>query len=117
MKILEAHTITGTELTKMQRYALTSDPETASAQSVVGERIKPVAWLIYLDVNAKGEEQEILSVTDGDKTFATISSTFKREFARCVEVADGAAFEIEVISGTANNGREYVTCRLVWVDE
>lgn len=117
MQIKEAKKFDGSELTKMERYALTSDPAIKTAQDIVGQKLRVKAWAIYEDNANDGSVAEVLSITDGAVTIGTISATFRREFEKCAEVADGAEFEIEVFSGTAKSGRDFVSCRLIWVDE
>ena len=76
-----------------------------------GQVLELDAWALYEDVNSKGEAQEVLSLLtkDGD-VFATISETFKREFEKMADHFKERLVKIKVISGTAKNGRTYITC-------
>lgn len=96
-------------------YHLTMNPQTQKMKDVVGQRIELAAWAVYEDVNRKtGEVQNILAIKTPDgETFATNSPTFKTDFANMVELFEsmGATVPaIEVVSGTSNAGREYITC-------
>lgn len=117
MTIKEAKRIDGGNVGKMAMYMLTSDPAVSKVKDLVGQHMRPEAYAFYEDVNADGVITEVLAVTDGEKTVATVSDTFKREFERCLECAAGAPFEIELITGKSKNGRDYVSCRMVWVEE
>lgn len=115
MKIIKSYP---ENLTMKQVYSLTHDPESRSMKALEGATFNIEAYALYEDVNAKGETQEVLSVltSEGD-TFSTISSTFKRDFAAIVDVAnqygaDLAAIDIEVIGGESKQGRHYIGCKM-----
>lgn len=71
------------------------------------------AWLIYTDVNSKGEDVEILSVlTESGLVLAAQSKTFKESFFDIVDIVDDRPFSIRVLSGTSKSGRRYMDCDL-----
>ncbi|MBO7309140.1 MAG: hypothetical protein J6V38_05865 [Kiritimatiellae bacterium] len=71
------------------------------------------AWLIYTDVNSKGEDVEILSVlTESGLVLAAQSKTFKESFFDIVDIVGDRPFSIRVLSGTSKSGRRYMDCDL-----
>lgn len=71
------------------------------------------AWLIYTDVNSKGEDVEILSVlTESGLVLAAQSKTFKESFFDIVDIVEDRPFSIRVLSGTSKSGRRYMDCDL-----
>lgn len=71
------------------------------------------AWLIYTDVNSKGENVEILSVlTESGLVLAAQSKTFKESFFDIVDIVGDRPFSIRVLSGTSKSGRRYMDCDL-----
>lgn len=101
------------ELSKQEIYLLTMSPKIDNMKNHKGERFEVSAWLIFEDVDKKsGEVHEVLSVlTPENETFATVSETFRNDFLAMAELFDND-FSFEVISGTSNAGREFVTCAL-----
>lgn len=105
-------------LTMKQAYSLTLNPESRSMKTLEGATFNIEAFALYEDVNAKGDEQEVLAVltSEGD-TFCTISATFMRDFAAIVDMvayygADLATVDIEVIGGESKQGRHYISCKM-----
>lgn len=71
------------------------------------------AWLLYTDVNSKGEDVEILSVlTESGLVLAAQSKTFKESFFDIVDIVGDRPFSIRVLSGTSKSGRRYMDCDL-----
>lgn len=71
------------------------------------------AWLIYTDVNSRGEDVEILSVlTESGLVLAAQSKTFKESFFDIVDIVGDRPFSIRVLSGTSKSGRRYMDCDL-----
>ncbi len=115
MKIINSYP---DNLSMKQAYSLTRNPESRPMKTLEGATFNVEAFALYEDVNAKGDEQEVLAVltSEGD-TFSTISDTFKRDFAAIVEVAgqysvDLASIDIEVIGGESKQGRHYIGCKM-----
>lgn len=102
-------------LTAKDIYHLTMNPKTQKMKDVVGQRIELAAWAVYEDTNGKnGELQKILAIKtpEGD-SFATNSPTFYKDFTAMMELFESmgeSVHAIEVVSGTSNAGREYITC-------
>ena len=100
------------ELSKMEQYKLTRGNST-NAKDAVGTTIHPDAWCIYQEVNARGEDVEILAILDHDgSVYSTMSQTFKREFDAIVDIMAGDDFKVTIIDGLTNSGRSFVTCTL-----
>ena len=97
--------------TKLEQYKLI-EGETVKMADSVGMVIKVDSWIIYDDVNSRGENVEILAILAEDgRVYATISKTFKDRFLRIVEifgVDDMPA--ILITGGESKSGREYVSC-------
>ena len=102
---------TSRELTDEEVYLLCMQSSVNKMSDADGQVLELDAWALYEDVNSKGEAQEVLSLLtkDGD-VFATISETFKREFEKMADHFKERLVKIKVISGTAKNGRTYITC-------
>lgn len=105
-------------LTMKQAYSLTRNPDSRPMKTLEGATFNIKAYALYEDVNAKGDEQEVLAVltSEGD-TFSTISATFKRDFEAIVGMvnqysADLATVDIEVIGGESKQGRHYIGCKM-----
>ena len=106
-------------LTMKQAYSLTCNPDSRLMKTLEGATFNIEAFALYEDVNAKGDEQEVLAVltSEGD-TFSTISATFKRDFEAIVDMvtqygADLATVDIEVIGGESKQGRHYIGCKMI----
>ena len=115
MKIINSYP---ENLTMKQAYSLTRNPESRPMKTLEGATFNIEAFALYEDVNAKGDEQEVLAVltSEGD-TFSTISATFKRDFEAIVDMAnqygaDLAGIDIEVIGGESKQGRHYIGCKM-----
>jgi hypothetical protein len=102
------------DLSAKERYFLTQAPGVQKMKDAVSQEIEFIAWCLYLDVNSKGEEQEILSmVTPEGEVFATNSSTFKEDFQKMLDIfIDAGEYvnRIKVISGKSKADREFITC-------
>lgn len=71
------------------------------------------AFVLYKDVNSKGEDVEILSVlTESGLVLAAQSKTFKESFFDIVDIVGDRPFSIRVLSGTSKSGRRYMDCDL-----
>lgn len=108
-------TKTSKELTKREIYKLTLDPAMKKMKDFVGSSIDVYAFCLYTDFNNKDDKEvEVLSVMDKDgSVFATNSPTFKKDFMNIAEIMEDDEYSIEVISGTSNAGREFITCTLL----
>ena len=116
MKIIKSYP---ENLSMKQAYNLTCNPDSRPMKTLEGATFNIEAYAIYENVNAKGDEQEVLAVltSEGD-TFSTISVTFKRDFDAIVDMAnqygtDLATVDIEVIGGESKQGRHYIGCKMI----
>lgn len=107
-------TKTSKDLTATERYFLTMAPSVQKMKDAVSQRIEVAAFCVYEDVNSKGEDQTILSIsTPENEVFATNSPTFIEDFFKMQEIFTEAGEDvkaIQVISGTSKAGREFITC-------
>lgn len=105
---------TSRELNKKETYKMTMAPAIQKLSLAKGSTIAVDAACLYEDEKNDGTSVEILSILDKDGTcYATNSPTFKKDFKNIMSIMDGEDFEIEVISGIAKSGREFITCTLV----
>lgn len=109
MKIIRTN-IDNLEASKTMLYKLTRSKGEKMSKA---DGTFPVdAFLLYEDVNSKGEEQRVLSIISGGRKLDTISTTFIREFEAIADIMDGDPFSIVIIHSTSKAGREFVTCEL-----
>ena len=80
---------TNKELDKKDIYKMTLSPAIKRMRDCVGSVIPVINYCIYTDKKSDGDEMTIVDIM-GDESF-----------------------DIEVISGTSKNGREFITCALV----
>ena len=102
-------------LTPVDVYKLTMNPNATKMKDVAGQRIEIGAYALYEDVDKKtGELQNILAIkTPEGEVFATNSPTFIDEFRKMLEFFAGYEMTVdavEVITGTSKGGREYISC-------
>lgn len=77
-----------------------------------GTEIYPEEYVLYNDINSKGEETEILAIKDKSGVlYACQSNTFKREFFDMVDEFS-LDFSLIKISGETKNGRLFISCAL-----
>lgn len=98
-------------------YVLTQSPDREKLTAVKGDTLTLASWVLYTDVNSKGEEVTLLAmITDGGKAYCTNSATFCKYFGNAVEMYKqfGEEFTVvQVVTGTSKNGREYIACKVV----
>lgn len=105
------------ELNKYDLYELTQSSAIRSMKDCEDRRIIEVEdFVLYEDIDRKGNEIELLAVMDkntGD-VFASQSETFKEGFKKAIEfVEDNEHLYIRVLHGTSKNGRKFINCALV----
>ena len=98
-------------------YKMTRGKSTISVNKLDDEQLdreySVLAYVLYEDVNNKGEDVEILSVlTEGGLVLAAQSKTFKDSFFDILDLVNGKKFGIRVDSGTSKSGRRYMDCEL-----
>ena len=69
-------------------------------------------YVLYDDVNEKGEEHQVLSILSGNEKFTTISQTFIKSFVKIADLMEDDPFSILIRTGESKNGRKYVDCEL-----
>lgn len=111
MKILKS----SPELSPVDIYKLTMNPNATKMKEVVGQRLEVAAFAVYEDVDKKtGEPQNILAIkTPEGEVFATNSPTFIEEFEKMVDFFgdhDMRVDSIEVFTGTSKAGRDFISC-------
>ena len=100
------------QFNKAELYKLTRG-QSINVKDAVGTTFMVDGYLMYEEVNSKGENVEVLAVLDSDgHVYSTISATFKREFEFIWELMDGDQFSITIIGGVTKNNRDYVSCTL-----
>lgn len=97
---------------KKELYKLTESQGISIKDVENGTSIEVENWLLYKDVNSKGEEHNILSIISAGEKFSTISATFIDSFYRIVELMGSDPYSIIIKHGTSKGGRKYVTCEL-----
>lgn len=108
MEILKANK----ELDKKEIYFLTKAQDTQKMTEAADQTLDLVAWALYKDHNADGEEVELFSMrTVEGETYATNSPTFISAFRDILDVFDPEEVnKIKVMTGTSKNNRTYITC-------
>lgn len=102
--------------TVKELYDLTKSPEIMKMSTIAPAEteLEIVDYIIYEDINAKGETQTIVCVKTADgELYATNSPTFTREFKDVVDMCESVGeqlHKIKPIEGTSKNGRKYITC-------
>lgn len=100
------------QFNKEELYKLTRG-QSLNVKDAVGTTFMVDGYLMYEEVNSKGENVEVLAVLDSEgHVYSTISATFKREFEFIWELMDGDQFSITIIGGVTKNNRDYVSCTL-----
>lgn len=98
-------------------YNLTKSPKIAKVSDLKdGTIIDVKAIAFFTDINEEREtETNIVSVmAKSGEVYATNSATFTREIKDILSIFDNKVdnINIEKISGTSKNGRDFVTCAL-----
>lgn len=103
------------EFSKVEVYKMTQDKGAVSVKDVPDGTILPVSgYLLYEDVDHKGENHELLSVLGEDGTVWTCqSATFKRSFTQIANLFEDEPFSIKKMSGVTKANKDYVDCCLV----
>lgn len=98
-------------------YNLTQAPDREKLSTVKGATLTLESWVLYTDVNSKGDEVTLMAMTTNDgHAYCTNSSTFCKDFGNAVDMYKqlGEEFtKIQVVAGTSKNGREYIACKVI----
>ena len=70
------------------------------------------AYLLYTDVNSKGDEQRVLTIMSGELKMQTISKTFIESFLEVADLMGDEEYSIKIIKDITKAGREFVSCEL-----
>lgn len=70
------------------------------------------AFLLYTDLNSKGDEQTVLTILSGVLKMQTISETFINSFLEVADLMGDDAYSIKIIKDVTKAGREFVSCEL-----
>lgn len=112
-------TITNTsrELTSVERYIMTMDPEIKTIKELEdGTNLNVIAWLQFEDTDSKtGATNYITTIlTDDGSVYAIQSKTFIESFMTIWEMFKDVAPTVSIIkiSGVSKGGRDYVNCTL-----
>ena len=102
------------EFNKVEVYKMTQDQGALSVKDVPdGTTLQVSGYLLYEDVDHKGENHELLSVLGEDGTVWTCqSATFKRSLTQMAELFEDEPFSIKKMSGVTKANKEYVDCCL-----
>lgn len=107
--------IKSSELTKSESYKLTHSNEVIPVKKLEDNtEFIPVSFVLYRDINSKGEETEILSIkADNGEIYACQSMAFKRNFFDMVDTFGISNFKMKKISGLTKSDREFVNCEFI----
>lgn len=109
MKVIHANFNTETE--KALTYRLTR-AESVSVKDIVGAEFSVDKYMIYQDINGRGEEVEILAIlTSSGEIYSTLSQTFKNEFIY-IEECGLIGETLKVVSGKSKSDRTFVSVTL-----
>ena len=102
------------EFNKVEIYKMTQDQGAVSVKDVPdGTTLQVSGYLLYEDVDHKGENHELLSVLGEDGTVWTCqSATFKRRFTQMADLFEDEPFSIKKMSGGTKANKDYVDCCL-----
>lgn len=70
------------------------------------------AYLLYEDVNKKGNQITLLTIVSGSEVFTAQSQTLQESFFKIVDLMDGDPFSIIFTQGISKNGRPFVDCEM-----
>lgn len=98
---------------KKEIYRITHAKSTTQMKEFEdGAIICPVNFILYTDVNQKGEENTVLAIVDATgEIITTISATLRNDFMEMVENF-GLDFQCKKTSGMTKAGREFVTVEM-----
>jgi hypothetical protein len=104
---------TSKELSKKEKYLLTSSNATSSIKGFEGQVIEVDAWCKFTDLADDGSETTILSfITKDGESIATNSKVVMKAFDEIVEAFEDELPPIEIITGTSKNGRKYFNLKV-----
>lgn len=110
-------TKTSRDLTGVERYSMTLDPEIKTVKGLEdGTVLNVTAWLQFEDVDSKTGETNYLTafLTDEGTAYAVQSKTFVESFMTIWDMFKDVNPTVSIIkiSGVSKGGRDYVNCTL-----
>ena len=85
----------------------------AKVSDSVGNVLELAGWILYEDEDKDGNLQTVLALKETNGLIsATISKTFIEQFLKMADFMDGEDYNIKVVGGTSNAGRNYITCEV-----
>lgn len=102
------------EISKKDLYKMTKG-DTISVRDAVGIEFKVSKFLIYDDINSKGEQVNVLAIMAEDRSvYSTISDVFKQRFMDIVETFGDELPTVDILitEGTSRQGRQYASCTI-----
>lgn len=107
------------ELTKVEQYLMTAQPDIQVLKNVPDDTIIPVKLFCdYTEIRNEPDkdgntEVNLLAImTENNEVYNCQSGTFKQEFAKIADIAGGNNFSIIKKSGQSKNGRDFIYCTL-----
>ena len=98
-------------------YKLVQSPERKKLTDIKGQTITLDKWVLYTEPGKDGKEMNLVALTTADGyAYCTNSATFFHSFENAVAMFAqfGEEFhEIQVVTGTSKNGRDYIDCVVV----
>lgn len=109
MKVIRANFNTETE--KPLTYRMTRGENTC-VKDIVGTEFTVEKYLIYQDINGRGEEVEILAIlTTSGEIYSALSPTFKNEF-NYIEECGLLGETLKVYTGKSKSDRVFISVTL-----
>lgn len=102
------------ELTAIEKYCMTSDPEIVSLKDVEdGQILDIVATCVFEDEKEDGTVIITTLMCEDGKVYSTQSVTFIREYEKILEIV-GNDQPVSVIKrkGTSKSGRDFIYCTM-----
>ena len=98
-------------------YALTKGKKNSVSVSKLNdeelEAEYPVdVYLLYEDLNNKGEAVTLLSIMSGERVLTAQSATFQRSFFEILDIVGNKTFSIRVSDGKSRSDRRFMDCEL-----
>lgn len=116
MKVIKSN-VENIESEVVLLYALTCGKKnTVSVSKLEDEELDaeyPVdVYLLYEDLNNKGETVTLLSIMSGERVLTAQSATFQRSFFEILDLVGNRPFSIRVTDGKTKSDRRFMDCEL-----
>lgn len=101
----------------MEFYKMTQNSKNISLKDTEDITINIISWVVYSDINASGNEVELISIIDDQGlVYVTNSKTFRESFIKAVDFFEqnNSSFSvIKVIHGKSKAGRNFIDCEII----